>query len=216
MGANGILITFEGGEGTGKSTQLTVLADTLSAAGLSVLVVREPGGTPVGEVVRGLLLDPSHETMTDRAELLLYEASRAQLVEQVIRPALVVGKVVVCDRFYDSTTAYQGYGRGLPIEEVESLNRFATADLVPDLTLLFDVEPAVGLERATARGADRLESEDLDFHDRVRRGFLEIAEREPDRIVVIDASQAPEQVSERVREAVVSIPVIAAALREDA
>jgi len=182
----GTLITFEGGEGTGKSTQLQMLAQRLIAAELPVVIVREPGGTQVGERVRELLLDPA-SSIDARAELLLYESSRAALVHEVIRPALEQGAIVLMDRFYDSTTAYQSFGRGLPLDEVEALNRFAADGIVPDRTVVFDLDPAEGLRRATAEVADRLEREDLAFHERVRGGFLEIAQREPERVVVLDA-----------------------------
>lgn len=214
MSARGILITLEGGEGTGKSTQLSMLADLLHDAGLAVLVLREPGGTVLGEAIREVLLDPKRTGISDRAELLLYEASRAQLVAEVLRPALAAGKIVICDRFYDSTTAYQGHARGLPLDEVEALNRFATAGLTPDLTIVFDIDPATGLGRATANGADRLESEEAAFHDRVRQGFTRIAEDEPERVVLIDASGTPDEVAARVRVAVASLPVLAVALGE--
>ena len=214
MSARGILITLEGGEGTGKSTQLSMLADLLHDAGLAVLVLREPGGTVLGEAIREVLLDPKRTGISDRAELLLYEASRAQLVAEVLRPALAAGKIVICDRFYDSTTAYQGHARGLSLDEVEALNRFATAGLTPDLTIVFDIDPATGLGRATANGADRLESEEAAFHDRVRQGFTRIAEDEPERVVIIDASGTPDEVAACVRVAVASLPVLAVALGE--
>jgi len=214
MSARGILITLEGGEGTGKSTQLAILAEVLQAAGLTVLVLREPGGTPVGEAIREVLLDPRRTNINDRAELLLYEASRAQLVDEVMRPALAAGKVVICDRFYDSTMAYQGHARGLSLDEVRALNRFATAGLTPDLTIVFDIDPTTGLDRATVNGADRLESEEAEFHDRVREGFVRIAEEEPERVVLIDAAGTPAEVAQRVRSALVSLPVLAVALGE--
>ena len=214
MSARGILITLEGGEGTGKSTQLAIVAEMLQDAGLAVLVLREPGGTPVGEAIREVLLDPRRTNINDRAELLLYEASRAQLVDEVMLPALAAGKVVICDRFYDSTTAYQGHARGLPLDEVRALNRFATAGLTPDLTIVFDIDPTTGLDRATVNGADRLESEEVEFHDRVREGFVRIAEDEPERVVLLDAGGTPDEVAQRVRSALASLPVLAVALGE--
>ncbi|MDH4139818.1 MAG: dTMP kinase, partial [Coriobacteriia bacterium] len=171
----GVFITLEGGEGTGKSTQLRMLAEELDSAGFSVLVLREPGGTEVGEVVRKVLLDPVNDGLDARSELLLYEASRAQLVAKVIGPALASGRVVLCDRFYDSTTAYQGYGRELGLDDVRQLNEFATGVLTPDLTIVLDLDPAEGLTRATYAGTDRLEAEEAEFHVRVRKGFLAIA-----------------------------------------
>lgn len=194
----GVFITLEGGEGSGKSTQLRVLARRLEAAGVDVRVVREPGGTAVGEAIRTLLLDPESGGLDPRAESLLYEAARAQLVAEVIEPALVAGQTVLCDRFYDSTTAYQGYARGLSLDEIAGLNRFATGGLEPDRTLLFDVDPAIGIKRATQDGADRLEREDISFHAAVRQGFLAIAERHRDRVRVIDASGPADAVADLV------------------
>ena len=199
----GAFITFEGGEGSGKSTQIVLLAERLRAAGAEVVVTCEPGGTPVGDRVRALVLDVSHAGMASRTELLLYEASRAELVSAVIGPALERGAVVLCDRFADSSTAYQAYGRGIPLAEVLTLNMLATGGVSPDLTLLLDLEPAEGLARAAgASAADRLESEDLGFHERVRAGFLAIAGGEPLRVQVLDGSLGPEGVAEKVTGAV--------------
>lgn len=214
MSAAGVFITFEGGEGCGKSTQLAMLADRFEEAGLMTEVLREPGGTRLGELVRDLLLDPSHGELDARAELLLYEASRAQLVAERIVPALSIGSVVLCDRFMDSTVAYQGHGRGLELDEVTQLNEIATAGVTPDLTILLDIDPALGLERATEVGTDRLESEDMAFHARVRDGFLRLAAGEPGRIVTVDANGTPDEVHDIVMATVTSrLPVIAAALR---
>lgn len=210
----GVLITFEGGEGSGKSTQITRVMARLEAAGVPSLLVREPGGTRVGEVVREALLDPAHTEMAPRAELLLYEASRAQLVAEKIRPALEAGMVVVCDRYYDSSTAYQGYGRGLPLDEVEALNRIATGGLVPDVTIVLDLDPEAGLERATRGGADRLEAEEIEFHARLRAGFLAIAKAEPERVAVVDASGSAHEVESRVAAALSRIPLLADVVRE--
>jgi len=208
----GVFVTFEGGEGTGKSTQIRLLAERLEAAGLRVLMLREPGGTRVGELVRELLLDPAHGAMTARAELLLYEASRAQLVGEVIEPALSAGEIVLCDRFADSTIAYQGYGRGLPLDEVRALNAAATAGLVPDRTIVLDLDAEHGLARATGEGADRLESEAAAFHERVRDGFRTLAAEEPDRVRLIDATGAPDDVGARVAAALADLPALGAAL----
>lgn len=209
----GVLITIEGCEGTGKSTQVRMLAESLRQAGLAVTVVREPGGTRVGEAVRSILLSPEHEGLEARAELLLYEASRAQLVREVILPALAAGGVVLCDRFTDSTTAYQGYGRDLPLDEVLELNRFATSGLVPDLTVVLDFDPAEGLARAVAAsGADRLEAEHIGFHERVREGFLAIAAAEPERVTVLDACGPPEEIAAKLLESAARLPVIGAVL----
>ncbi len=202
MSARGVFITFEGGEGSGKSTQLNRLGTFLRNAGRPVRCLREPGGTRVGEAVRELLLDPSHSGMDARAELLLYEAARAQLVAEVIEPALAAGEIVLCDRFYDSTTAYQGHARGIPLDEIAALNRTASAGVTPDRTLVFDIDPALGLARATAaEGADRLEAESLVFHQSVRDGFLAIAQAQPDRVKVIDASGGIEEVAAYVAAA---------------
>lgn len=186
---SGLFITFEGGDGSGKSTQIALLADRLKALGFDVRTFREPGGvTPgdAGERIRDVVLNPIHEGLGVRAELLLYEASRAQLVDAHYRPALAEGAIVLCDRYADSSVAYQGYGRAvLPVEQVHELNRIATGGLVPDLTLLLDVDAASGLAQATAEGADRLEQAGHDFHERVRAGYLELAAAEPARIKVI-------------------------------
>ncbi|MDY0087028.1 MAG: dTMP kinase [Coriobacteriia bacterium] len=209
----GVFITVEGGEGTGKSTQAEHLGSALREAGLRVVQVREPGGTRLGEGVRALLLDRAHDGLEPRAELLLYEAARAELTRQVIMPTLASGGAVVCDRYYDSTTAYQGYGRGLPLDEIANLNAFAAAGLVPDLTIVLDLDPALGLKRATSGvAADRLESESLEFHERVRDGFLQIAKSDPERVAVVSADGSPDEVAARMLDAVRRIPVLAAVL----
>lgn len=211
----GLFITFEGGEGSGKSTQAALLAERLRERGVPVRLLREPGGTPVGEAVRAILLDRDHLDMDPGAELMLYAAARAQLVSQVIRPALAAGDIVLCDRFLDSTTAYQGSGRGLAPELIDSANHAATAGLLPDRTLLLDIEPSAGLVRAVAHGAaDRLEAEELSFHERVRAGFLSIASTSPDRVRVIDAAGSVEDVFRRVREALADLSVIEGVLPE--
>jgi dTMP kinase len=212
VSVRGVFVTFEGGEGCGKSTQLKLLAHRLEAAGVAVRTLREPGGTAVGEAVRAILLDPDHTGLDDTAEILLYEAARAQLVAEVIEPALEAGEVVLCDRFYDSTTAYQGHARGIPLGHVDALNLAATGGLAPDRTIVLDVEPELGLTRATTQGADRLESEDLAFHQRVRCGFLAIAAEEPDRVRVVDASGDVDSVAERVAASLADLPQLADAL----
>ena len=213
----GAFITLEGGEGVGKSTQLKLLAGWLERAGAEVVTLREPGGTPVGDRIRAVLLDPVHEGMDARAELLLYEASRAELVASVIRPALERGAFVICDRFADSSTAYQAYGRGLPLAEVLEMNRVATGGLEPDLTLILDLDPGVGLRRATAtHGADRLEAEGAEFHRRVRAGFLTIAALDPGRCRVVDACGTPEEGAAALVEAALTLPAIAALSPEGA
>jgi dTMP kinase len=172
----GTFLTFEGIEGSGKSTQAALLKDFLEERGLDVLVTREPGGSPIGEQIRSILLDPDNRGMVPLAELLLYEASRCQHVEAVIRPALEDGKTVICDRFFDASTAYQGYARGLGIEMVEELNLVATGGRKPDLTVVLDLP------------VDRIESEAVEFHERVRQGYLRIADGEPDRVKVVNAT----------------------------
>lgn len=186
------MITFEGCDGSGKSTQIGLLAGRLRSLGYEVRTFREPGGvTPgdPGERIRDILLDPVHVELDVLAELLLYEASRAQLVTAHYRPALETGAIVLCDRYADSSVAYQGYGRAvLAVEEVRELNRIATGGLMPDLTLLLDVDAAAGLAQATLAGVDRLEGAGLEFHERVRMGYLRIAEAEPDRVKVVPRS----------------------------
>jgi dTMP kinase len=199
MSMRGVFLTFEGGEGSGKSTQIKRLACRLDSAGLPVRTLREPGGTKTGEAVRRILLDPQSAGLDARAEMLLYEAARSQLVAEVIEPALAAGEIVICDRFFDSTTAYQGYARGLDLGEVTALNLIATAGLTPGRTLLLDVDPRLGVGRAVGSGeADRLEAEDASFHERVREGFLTIASANPDRFRVIDASGSIDEVEQRV------------------
>ncbi len=186
---SGLFITFEGCDGSGKSTQIALLAERLGALGLDVRLFREPGGPlpgGVGERIRDVLLDPALDDMDPLAELLLYEAARAELVAHHYRPALAAGAVVLGDRYVDSTTAYQGYGRGvLPIEDIVALNRLATGGLVPDVTLLLDVDAADGLTQATREGADRLERAGSAFHERVRVGYLAIAAADPGRVKVV-------------------------------
>ncbi|MGV8083229.1 MAG: dTMP kinase [Coriobacteriia bacterium] len=204
----GLLITFEGGEGSGKSTQLRIAASRIEAAGLPVRVLREPGGTSVGEAVRAVLLDPANAGLDAIAELLLYEASRAQLVAEVIAPALEAGEIVLCDRFFDSTTAYQGFGRSLPLADIDRLNALAIGGLTVDRTLVLDIEPGLGIARATSLATDRLEAEDIAFHRRVREGFLTIAEKEPRRVRLVDASGDIEAVAERVAAALADLPAL--------
>lgn len=204
----GKFITFEGGEGCGKSTQVRRLAAALESKGIKFLLTREPGGTRLAELVRKLLKDETDDPPVDRAELLLFLAARAQLVKNVIRPALESGTWVVSDRFSDSTIAYQGYGRGLPLDFVRSANDFACEGLVPDLTILLDIDPETAAARmrkreaATHTSADRIETAGDDFHARLRKGFLELAAANAPRIVKIDASGTPDEVWERVRSAV--------------
>ena len=202
--AAGRFITFEGGEGCGKSTQIRLLADRLQAAGKEVLLTREPGGTALAEKIRSLVREESDDPPNSRAETLLFIASRAQVVENVIRPALASGTWVLCDRFADSTFAYQGYGRGLDLEELKRINSFATGGLEPDMTILLNVSPEVSAKRMRAReaatntDADRMEKAGDGFHTRLRQGFLELAAAEPERFAVIQADGSVEEVEEAV------------------
>ena len=196
----GFFIAFEGGEGAGKSTQVTALAEYLTVAGRDVVVTREPGGTRIGASIRSLLLDPANRDLSARAEALLYAADRAQHVATVIEPAIRRGAVVISDRYVDSSLAYQGAARPLDPDEVEAVNAFATDDRMPDITLLLDIDPAVGLLRSGQ--TDRLEAEPLAFHQAVRAGFLELAEEDPGRYAVIAADQDPQVVQELVLTAV--------------
>jgi len=202
----GLFITFEGVEGCGKTTQTLALTEWLRAQGLSVVLTREPGGTPVGERCREILLDVGHAGMSPATELFLYLASRAEHVDGVIKPALKRGDVVISDRFADASVAYQGGGRLLGQKTVGALNEVATGGVKPDVTFLMDLDPAEGIERLVmgrGEGArDRIESEVLEFHQRVREAYLETAGREPDRFVVIDAELSVEEIQSNVREAV--------------
>jgi len=206
--SRGKFITFEGGEGCGKSTQVKRLKAALESAGIRVLLTREPGGTWLSEQIRGLIKDQAEDAPCDRSELLLFLAARAQLVKNVIRPALADGVWVVSDRFSDSTLAYQGYGRGLPLEVIALANDFACEGLRPDRTLLLEVRPEVALARrqgresATQTVADRIERAGDAFHARLREGFAKLAEAEPDRIVRIDANGTPDEVWEQVWKSV--------------
>lgn len=187
-----MFITFEGPEGSGKTTQIQRLAQALIARTQSVVVTREPGGTPIGNAVRQTLLDPAHTAMTPRAETLLFNAARAQLVEEVIRPALRAGQIVLCDRFADSTLAYQGYGHGQDLAPLRALAAYATGGLTPHLTILLDLDPAEGLRRKRAGNGEewnRMEEHALAFHQAVRAGYHTLAQAEPQRWQIIDATQ---------------------------
>lgn len=193
----GLFITIEGGEGAGKTTILQGIADWLKTRGWAVVVTREPGGIPIAEKIRDVILDRAHTDMDARTEALLYAAARRQHLVQKVRPALESGAAVLCDRFVDSSLAYQGHARGLGIEDVWAINRFAIGGLMPDLTLYLDVRPEIGLERIRSAGGreiNRLDLESVSFHRKVREGYLLLAERHPDRIVTIDAEQPPERV----------------------
>lgn len=198
-----MFITFEGPEGSGKTSQLPALAEYLSQIGYDVLTTREPGGTPIGDQIRAVLLDNKNTTMQPRTEILLFQASRAQLVDQIIQPHLEKGGIVLCDRYADSTLAYQGYGYGRDIEELSAIIRFATNDLEPDLTLLLDVDVETGLlRRNTAGDINRLDAYNLDFHRRVREGYHQLAQADPERWVVVNASQPADVVQEEIRKIV--------------
>ncbi|OUO34066.1 dTMP kinase [Olsenella sp. An290] len=194
----GVFITLEGADGCGKTTQATLVAAALEARGREVVRLREPGGTPISEKVRALLLDPANAEMVPECELLLYEASRAQLVRQVIEPALERGACVLCDRYYDSTFAYQAGGRGLDETLVRQSNVLGSCGRVPDRTLVLDLDPALGFARATAGGVDRMEAEGLAFQERVRNAYLRLASEEPSRVRLVDASGKKEEVTARV------------------
>lgn len=205
MTGRGRFITFEGPEGGGKTTQARRLVARLEERGLRVLYTREPGGTPTGEVIRDILQhDRAGEPICPAAEVLLFAASRAQLVGRVIRPALDKGLWVVCDRFADSTTVYQGYGRGFPVDQMLSINALAIGGTEPDLTFLLDIDVPSGMSRLGARqaagggGPDRMEREESAFHERVRAGYLELARRWPERFRVLDAGASEDDVARRV------------------
>jgi dTMP kinase len=193
-------IVFEGGEGAGKSTQSNALADYLRARGHSVLCTREPGGTPAAEAIRAVLLDPANAGLDDRAEALLFAAARGDHAARVIRPGLERGDVVISDRYLDSSVAYQGVARGLGAERVAELSLWATGGLVPDLTIVLDVDPALGLARVV--GPDRLESEPIEWHARVRQAFLDIATEHPQRYLVLDGSRPAEDLAVEIAVAV--------------
>ncbi len=201
----GRLITFEGPEGAGKSTQAAMLISKLEARGIEVIYTREPGGTKLGEAIRGILqYNAAGEDPCAESEVLLFEASRAQLVRNVIQPALERGAWVLCDRFADSTTAYQGFGRGFSVELMETINRFAIGRAVPDMTILLDVNVSLGMQRCAKRQVgkkiqyDRIESEALEFHEKVRQGYLELARRFPERFRKVDAMRHAEPIAEDI------------------
>lgn len=206
-----MFVTFEGIEGSGKTTQMGLAAERLASEGYAVVQTREPGGTRIGEELRSVLLSPDHGNMSPLAELFLYEACRAQLVTEVVRPALERGGLVLCDRYFDATTAYQGFGRGLDMAFVEGLNRGAGQGIEPDLTILLDLPVETGLERIRIRYSgpgrqdgrrvpDRMETEERDFHERIRRGYLRLAERHGRRMRVVDASGPVDQVHAKVMD----------------
>jgi dTMP kinase len=209
----GKFITIEGPEGCGKTTQSNILVQHIKEQGYEVILTREPGGTRIGEVIRALVLDAKYEEMVPLTELLLMAASRSQHVLEKIRPGLKEGKMVICSRFSDATIAYQGCGRGFDIDLLKRINGIATGGLAPDLTLVIDIDVTTGLRRAfgvekaeAKRGeGDRLESEDIGFHERVRQGYLDLAQGEPKRVRVIDGSGTIDEVSAAIKKAVSAI-----------
>ncbi|MDA0848922.1 MAG: dTMP kinase [Verrucomicrobia bacterium] len=203
---NGYFITFEGSEGCGKTTQIEALAKALEAEGKTVLITREPGGTIIGEKIRNLLQDPSHENaISDMTELLLFSASRAELIASRIQPALDRGEIVICDRFYDSTYVYQGLGRAIDMNIVEQLNQITVGSLKPDLTILLDLDAKIGIQRAKSRQSgelDRIENESLAFFEAVREGYLELAKKETERFKIIDGLLSVDQIKAIIWETV--------------
>ena len=202
MAQSGMFISFEGGEGCGKSTHIERIASRFREEGRQVMVVREPGYTAVGEQIRHVLqYSQQSAAMVPETELLLFCASRAQLVREIIQPALAVGTIVIADRFCDSTTVYQGVGRKISVDQVAAINNFAVGDCLPDLTLVIDLDPRIGLERARGRELfDRMENQTLDFYQRVRQGYLDLAQREPARVKVVDGSRTLDAIQQQIWE----------------
>lgn len=206
-GRKGKFITVEGGDGAGKSTVIVRMYEELCRRGMDVLLTREPGGIDIAEQIREIILNPAHTQMDKRTEALLYAAARRQHLAEKVFPALEAGKLVLCDRFIDSSLAYQGHARGLGIDEVYAINRFAVEDCMPEWTLFFDVSPEVGLKRINAtrgREVNRLDLEGLRFHERVREGYQLAMARDPERFIVIDAEQEPDQVFVSAMEALLA------------
>ena len=202
-----MFITLEGPEGSGKTTAVNYAVSKLEEMGYQIVRTREPGGTPISEQIRNVILDKANTAMDERTEALLYAASRRQHLVEKVWPALKEGKIVICDRYLDSSLAYQGGARGLGIENILNVNNFATEGTFPDLTLLFDIEPEIGLARIAAnanREVNRLDLEKLDFHNKVRNTFLELAKRYPERFVIIDASKSKEEVADATLKAMLS------------
>lgn len=195
-------MTFEGIEGAGKTTQVKLLHDYLATTAIPFVFTREPGGTPLGERLREILGDP-HANIVAQAETLIFSASRAQLVADVIVPARDEGKLVVCDRFWDATLAYQGFGRGLSVDAIVQITKFATLGLAPDITFLLDMPALLMIERLHGRRHDRMEREQIAFHEKVAQGYRELAAAEPNRIVVLDATRPKEKLADRIRDVIV-------------
>ncbi len=208
----GFFITLEGGEGAGKTTQINRLSEALAKSGRKVVTTREPGGTAEGEKIRNLLVQRDGGNWTPMAECLMFCAARVMHVNKVIRPALEEGRIVICDRFTDTTRAYQGYGHGLDLDKIEKLNEMTLGGFAPDLTFILDIDPAEGLQRSGRRLAsealgvkqseDKYENLDFAFHEKLRAGFLDIAKKEPERCVVIDARQSAEEIEAQIMAAV--------------
>lgn len=200
-----MFITLEGPEGSGKTSQIPRLAESLRAAGYTVLTTREPGGTPIGDQIRKVLFDLGNKAMQPRSEILLFQASRAQLVDEVIRPALAKGQVVLCDRYADSTMAYQGYGHQMDLAQLAELVRFATGGLKPDLTLFLDIKPQDGLRRRDADGNwNRLDDYKLEFHERVYAGYKQLIEAERERWIEVDAMRTQDEVAAELAQIVLA------------
>ncbi|MGW8959240.1 dTMP kinase [Paenibacillus sp. NPDC055715] len=203
MNRKGIFITLEGGDGSGKTTMIQRLAKFMEEEGYPVITTREPGGIEISEKIRSIILDPAHTSMDARTEALLYAAARRQHLVEKVKPAIEKGAIVLCDRFVDSSLVYQGFARGIGIEEVASINRFAVDDWEPDATFYLDIEPELGLARINAsRGEemDRLDMESISFHHKVREAYLELAHKFPERITIVDASPAPERVEQVLKD----------------
>lgn len=196
----GLFLALEGGEGSGKSTQAALLVDWLEGLGRPVLLTREPGGTDVGKILRGIVLDNATGELSPRTEALIYAADKAEHVDRVVLPALADGTVVLTDRYVDSTLAYQGAGRALGVGELEAVARWATSELRPHLTIVLDIDPAIGHTRF--EGADRIEAEPLEFHQRVRQHFLDLAAVDPHHYLVVDGGRAPDDIHQEIRAAV--------------
>lgn len=207
----GKFVTFEGCEGVGKSTQVKKLKEYLASRGINAVFTREPGGTPISEQIRTIILDPENKSMDDVTELMLYAAARRQHTQEFIKPRLENGETVICDRYIDSTTAYQGYARGLGSETVENLNALAVGDVNIDLTIFLDLSPERAFDRKGGRDeGDRLENEKMEFHKRVYDGFCKIAEKKPGRVVRVDASGSKQQTHEKIIKTLIERGIIPA------
>ncbi|SES43677.1 dTMP kinase [Psychrobacillus sp. OK032] len=201
MQKRGYFITSEGPEGAGKTTVMNLLGDQLKQEGYDVVMTREPGGIMISEKIRNIILDNEHTMMESRTEALLYAAARRQHLVEIVQPAIEAGKIVICDRFIDSSLAYQGFARGIGVEEILAINKFAIGNIMPNKTILFDIDPSVGLARINAhenREKNRLDVESLTFHEKVREGYLSLVDQYPERIEVIDASRSIDAVLEDV------------------